>query len=133
MKIEQDQRERIDALGVTMYDMPALPASPTHTPSSPLAGIVGVLDKDGKPIAQPKLFVFSNCTAFLRTVPVLRHDPRSPKTWTLRPRTRKLKKLKRLIGRQLSTASIAVPEAFRYIFWAIATTEDRRKEAVNRT
>jgi putative transposase len=30
----------------------------------------------------------------------------------------------------LTTASIAVPEAFRYIFWAIATTGDRRKEAV---
>jgi putative transposase len=30
----------------------------------------------------------------------------------------------------LSTASIAVPEAFRYIFWAIATTGDRHKEAV---
>jgi hypothetical protein len=30
----------------------------------------------------------------------------------------------------LSTASIAVPEAFRYIFGAIATTGDRRKEAV---
>jgi putative transposase len=30
----------------------------------------------------------------------------------------------------LSTAGIAVPEAFRYIFWAIATTGDRRKEAV---
>jgi hypothetical protein len=28
------------------------------------------------------------------------------------------------------TASIAVPEAFRYIFWATATTGDRRKEAV---
>ena len=30
----------------------------------------------------------------------------------------------------MSTASIAVPEAFRYIFGAIATTGDRRKEAV---
>jgi hypothetical protein len=30
----------------------------------------------------------------------------------------------------LSAASIAVPEAFWYIFWAIATTGDRRKEAV---
>jgi putative transposase len=30
----------------------------------------------------------------------------------------------------LSTAGIAVPEAFRYIFGAIATTGDRRKEAV---
>jgi hypothetical protein len=29
----------------------------------------------------------------------------------------------------LSTASIAVPEAFRHIFWAIASTGDRRKEA----
>jgi putative transposase len=30
----------------------------------------------------------------------------------------------------LPTASIAVPAAFRYIFWAIATTGDRSKEAV---
>ena len=30
----------------------------------------------------------------------------------------------------MSTASIAVLEAFRYIFWAIAPIEDRRKEAV---
>jgi hypothetical protein len=30
----------------------------------------------------------------------------------------------------LTTASIAVPKAFRYIFWAIATAGDRRKEAV---
>jgi hypothetical protein len=29
----------------------------------------------------------------------------------------------------LSTASVAVPEALRYIFGAIATTGDRRKEA----
>ncbi|HSV22430.1 MAG TPA: hypothetical protein VLJ17_05305 [Xanthobacteraceae bacterium] len=28
------------------------------------------------------------------------------------------------------TASIAVQEAFRYIFWAITTTGDQRKEAV---
>ena len=30
----------------------------------------------------------------------------------------------------MSTASIAVPEVFRYIFGAIATTGDQRKEAV---
>jgi hypothetical protein len=37
-----------------------------------------VLDKDGKPIRQPMFFVFSNCTTFLRTVPVLQHDPAKP-------------------------------------------------------
>jgi hypothetical protein len=39
------------------------------------ARIVGVLDKDGKPTGQPMLYVFSTCSAFLRTVPVLQHDP----------------------------------------------------------
>jgi hypothetical protein len=45
-------------------------------------------------------------------------------------RERKVKKLKRLIGRSVVHGQIAVPEAFRYIFGAIATTGDRRTETV---
>jgi hypothetical protein len=43
---------------------------------------------------------------------------------------RKVKKAKRLIGRSVVHGQIAVPEGFRYIFGAIATTGDRRTAAV---
>jgi hypothetical protein len=37
--------------------------------------INGALDADGNPIGPPMLFVFSACRDFIRTVPVLQHDP----------------------------------------------------------
>jgi hypothetical protein len=39
------------------------------------ARIIGTLDDKGKPAGQPMLYVFSTCKAFIRTVPVLQHDP----------------------------------------------------------
>jgi hypothetical protein len=40
--------------------------------------IVGLLDDKGRPIGVPMLYVFSTCSAFIRTVPVLQHDPAKP-------------------------------------------------------
>jgi hypothetical protein len=40
--------------------------------------IVGPLDDRGRPIGAPMLYVFSTCSAFIRTVPVLQHDAARP-------------------------------------------------------
>jgi hypothetical protein len=40
--------------------------------------IVGLLDDRGRPIGVPMLYVFSTCSAFIRTVPVLQHDAAKP-------------------------------------------------------
>jgi len=40
--------------------------------------IIGILDDKGRPTGCPMLYVFSTCTAFIRTVPVLQHDPARP-------------------------------------------------------
>ncbi len=37
--------------------------------------IIGILDDKGRPTGCPMLYVFSTCSAFIRTVPVLQHDP----------------------------------------------------------
>jgi hypothetical protein len=37
--------------------------------------IVGILDDKGRPTGCPMLYVLSTCSAFIRTVPVLQHDP----------------------------------------------------------
>jgi hypothetical protein len=40
--------------------------------------IIGQIDDKGEPIGVPMLYVFSTCVAFIRTVPVLQHDPARP-------------------------------------------------------
>jgi hypothetical protein len=42
------------------------------------ARIIGVLNEKGEPTGQPMLYVFSTCVSFIRTVPVLQHDPAKP-------------------------------------------------------
>jgi hypothetical protein len=39
------------------------------------ARIIGILDGDGKPTGVPMIYCFSICTASIRTIPVLQHDP----------------------------------------------------------
>jgi hypothetical protein len=40
--------------------------------------INGLRDEEGRPLGPPMLFVFDTCKDFIRTVPVLQHDPDRP-------------------------------------------------------
>jgi hypothetical protein len=42
------------------------------------ARIVGQLDDKGRPTGVPMIYCFSTCTASIRTIPVLQHDPARP-------------------------------------------------------
>jgi hypothetical protein len=39
------------------------------------ARIAGEVDEQGQPTGRPMLYVFNTCSATLRTIPVLQHDP----------------------------------------------------------
>jgi len=40
--------------------------------------INGPCDEDGEPVGEPMLYVFKTCRDFIRTVPVMQHDPNRP-------------------------------------------------------
>ena len=42
------------------------------------ARIIGILDAKGEPTGVPMLYAFSTCSASIRTIPVLQHDPARP-------------------------------------------------------
>jgi hypothetical protein len=42
------------------------------------ARIIGILDDKGRPTGVPMVYTFSTCTASIRTIPVLQHDPAKP-------------------------------------------------------